>query len=133
MTRTALADSGTADVHQIPDNRCPMCVGILANATDEGADGTPVESANDHLEHGGHFFGCSKYRLPRSSVRENIECSHVTADAPPEPTEEMYKAAFDAWMEWLKAGRGTGLASVRIAVQAALAAAQPDTVTQEEG
>ena len=84
--RTALADSGTAAVHQIPDNRCPVCAGILAKAIDEGADGTPVESADDHLEHGGHFFGCSKYRFP---------CK-ATADASPKPTEEMVERINEA-------------------------------------
>ena len=45
-------------VHQIPDKRCPECVLKIGDA-----DGTQVESANDFLEHGGHFDGCSRKRL----------------------------------------------------------------------
>ena len=74
--KPALAYSVTADVHRIPDNRCPMCVGILANAIDEGADGTPVESANDYLEHGGHFFGCSKYRAIGGCIEAGQDHQH---------------------------------------------------------
>ena len=50
----------------------------------------------------------------------------VTADAPPEVTEEMERAAYDAWQKWLKAGRGSGFKSVKIALCAALAAAHKE-------
>ena len=54
-----------------------------------------------------------------------------TADAPPEVTDEVMQAAYDAWVKWIKAGRGTGFSSVKIALQAALAVAQVDEMNIE--
>ncbi|KKM76884.1 hypothetical protein LCGC14_1375570 [marine sediment metagenome] len=48
----------------------------------------------------------------------------LNKNVPPEPTEEIYKAAYDAWWDWLNAGRGSGFESVKVAVRAALLAAQ---------
>ena len=119
----------TADVHQIPDKRCPMCVGILAKAVDEGADGTPVESANDYLDHGGHFMGCSKFRLP------------PTADAPPEVTEEMVEvkqSRIEGWevllnRELISYHRYESAANLlAIRLRAALAAAQKEVPSFSE-
>ncbi len=51
-----------APPREVLDNRCPWCVERLEASIDEGADGPGVESANDKLEHGGHFVGCPGYK-----------------------------------------------------------------------
>ena len=70
----------------------------------------------------GKCYGPDKWiaDAPPSTNPDTISSSLVVG----EPTEEMYKAAFDAWMEWLSAGRGTGLKSVKVAVRAAFAVQQ---------
>ena len=56
-----------------------------------------------------------------------------SADAPPEVTEEIYKAAYDAWWDWLNAGRGSGFESVKVAIRAAFAAVQLDMPCIQKG
>ena len=51
----AAIPNAKADVHQIPDKRCPECVSKIGDV-----DGTQAENINDFLEHGGHFCGCSR-------------------------------------------------------------------------
>lgn len=52
-------------------------------------------------------------------LREYFADQHGAGD-PGEPTEEMVERAYEAWQEWIKAGRGTGFESVKVALRAAL-------------
>ena len=53
-------------------------------------------------------------------------------DAPGGPTDAAYEAADKAWMEWLRAGRGTGFESVRFAIRAAYAVDALDRLKGDE-
>ena len=69
-----------------------------------------------HTSHGHHTIirqGSPDAALPPS-------------DAAPVPTRVAYEAAYNAWLEWTKAGRGTGFESVKIAIRAAYAIDHPE-------
>ncbi len=110
----------------IPDHeyfRCPQC----------GHEPVPTLSRYAHPED-------APSRIPLETVLKQdkvIEIDedgkvHLPEDAPGGPTDAAYEAADKAWMEWLRAGRGTGFESVRFAIRAAYAVDALDRLKGDE-